>query len=155
MKREWFGVLWSIYLCLLLLWIRYRYSDLLTGFSWTLAYLNLWFVNLCYVPFYLWTFDMIHLKWTFAMNLWFELWLWTLPFVNLWPEPLLCTLDYDTLIWLRLCYLICLWPFSIIPEHFPSHEGNMAVALMHQCHDSSVVEWCSTPSLCLICIWFG
>lgn len=94
----------SFLICLL--WIRYKYSDLLTGFSWTITYLNLWFVNLCYVSLLfvnLW-YDPFELNICYepchepyAMNLWFELWLWTLPFVNLWLEPLLCTFDFDDL----------------------------------------------------------
>lgn len=72
--------------------------------------------------------------------------------MNLW----LWKLDYEPLLWLsepcnmnNLMWTIWydIWPSAWYPSHFPSHEGNMAVSLMHQWHDSSVVEWCATPSL--------
>ena len=51
---------------------------------------------------------------------------------------------FDLNLWYDMLFDPPVWYYE--PNLFPSHEGNMAVSLMHQWHDSSVVEWCSTPS---------
>ena len=75
----------------------------------------------------IWTSDMNHMIWT----IWYEL--------------------FDMTLWCMICYLIP----SLIPEPkicFPSHEGNMAMSVMHHWHDSCVGEWFLTPSLFMITI---
>ena len=72
------------------------------------------------------------------MNLW--LWTFAMTFWTMWYEPF----NMNLLMW-SVGYDI--WPSVWYLSRFPSYEGNMAVLLMHQWHDSSVVEWCATPSL--------
>lgn len=61
------------------------------------------------------------------------------------------TLEMDsdmTLIWiLQFKTWATIW-------YLPSHEGNMAVSLMHLWHDSCVSEWFLTPSLICICYYY-
>ena len=86
-----------------------------------------------------------------------NLWLWTYV-MEIWYEPL----TSEPLIWTLMIWL-CFDPSVWYPSQIfvPSHEGNMTVSLMHQWHDSSVYEWCCTPSPLwydyelTICIWFG
>jgi hypothetical protein len=49
----------------------------------------------------IWTLAMMNplLLWTLWYGPWFELWLWTLPSVTLWPEPLLCTWIMNLWFW--------------------------------------------------------
>ena len=71
-------------------------------------------------------------------------------FWNIWYEPY----DMNLLIWHYDIWYVIWFPVWYPSQIcFPSHEGNMAVSLMHQWHDSSVVEWCSTPSLICYLLW--
>ena len=93
---------------------------------------------------------MISLIWAFLVWLSLTYALFDLCYEPLAFEPLIFGLwlwlfdDLDIWLW----YDMPFEPFSLIPEpsSFPSHEGNMAVPLMHQWHDSRVGEWFLTPS---------
>ena len=109
---------------------------------WTTLIMNLWFANLWHDPFELNLlykplsfdiFDMITLIW----YIWYDTFD-KIPWYKIWYEL------FDLNLWYDMLFDPSVWYYE--PNLFPSHEGNMDVSLMHQWHDSSVVEWCSTPS---------
>ena len=83
------------------------------------------------------------LLWTFAM-------ISETSDMNLWYEPY----DMNLLIWHYDVWYVIWFPVWYPSQIcFPSHEGNMAVSLMHQWHDSCVGEWFLTPSLICYLLW--
>ena len=143
-------------------------SFVMNVWEWTLDIMNhwydFWYYDLWYDFWYFepliwllifWTIDMNPMIWTSDLNSDFE----PLPYLNLWFEPLLCTLywwpsvsDYDYGPWFWFCDDdLILWPSVLTypvryPSHFTRHGGSMSVSVMHLWHDSRAVEWCSATS---------